>query len=276
MPPLCSLFHQPDSSLPCILHGNAKTFSSSSSPSSSLALLKMASTELEEIRLDISPSSGSASQLGQSSPCSSSSSTDGIELDDCMHPFPPACRELVRKLPGNDLCVDCGASDPQWASVTYGILLCLRCCGRHRSLGVRVSFVRSMTMDTWTHSQILAMLEGGNEQLSKFFERHSLCEGAAGALRRGSVSDAIAASAVTTVRYRTNAALFYRTELAQHVRDVRDAGVYKGREASRNKRSRQNGSTIEGKQEDRALPSRCQNEKTNPRGSVLRKAASTC
>lgn len=53
-------------------------------------------------------------------------------------PFPSSCFELMRSLPGNDRCVDCGSHSPDWASVTYGALICLRCSGRHRSLGVQV------------------------------------------------------------------------------------------------------------------------------------------
>ncbi|RLN43405.1 rho GTPase-activating protein 5-like [Panicum miliaceum] len=32
-------------------------------------------------------------------------------------------------------CVDCAQRDPQWASVSYGVLMCLECSGKHRGLG---------------------------------------------------------------------------------------------------------------------------------------------
>ena len=57
-------------------------------------------------------------------------------------------------------CVDCGL-EADWATVTCGAYLCVDCAGRHRGLGVHVSFVRSCFMDHWTPKQLRRMQLGG-------------------------------------------------------------------------------------------------------------------
>jgi hypothetical protein len=70
------------------------------------------------------------------------------------------------------------------------------------------------------------MLEGGNKQLNDFFHRHRLPSNFV-------VTSQPFEEDVQRNRYKTNAAMFYRVNLAQHVKKVEDAGLYRGRESFR-------------------------------------------
>lgn len=91
----------------------------------------------------------------------------------------------------NSKCVDCGAPSPQWvcrrsrqifrsldadlrqqASPKFGIFFCLACSGIHRSLGVHISFVRSVTMDAFKTAEVKRMEYGGNQPWKDFFNNH--------------------------------------------------------------------------------------------------------
>ena len=60
----------------------------------------------------------------------------------------------------NKYCVDCDSKGPRWASWNLGVFLCIRCAGIHRNLGVHISKVKSVNLDSWTPQQVAVRLWG--------------------------------------------------------------------------------------------------------------------
>ncbi|KAH9698334.1 ADP-ribosylation factor GTPase-activating protein AGD3 [Citrus sinensis] len=80
--------------------------------------------------------------------------------------------DVLRRVCGNDRCADCGAPEPDWASLNLGVLVCIECSGVHRNLGVHISKVRSLTLDVkvWEPSVITLFQSLGNAFANSVWE----------------------------------------------------------------------------------------------------------
>jgi len=85
---------------------------------------------------------------------------------------------LYNKDAANQRCLDCGVPNPEWASVSFGILLCIECAGHHRQMGTHISRIRSCKMDSWTEMQLHVFDHSGNRQCAEFFAANGISNAA--------------------------------------------------------------------------------------------------
>jgi len=84
------------------------------------------------------------------------------------------CKELLMammKEPANRRCADCGSYSATWCSTGFGVFVCIRCSGVHRSLGSHVTLVKSATMDNWNFKLVEKFkAHGGNKAVNAKYE----------------------------------------------------------------------------------------------------------
>ncbi|XP_068911529.1 centaurin-gamma-1A isoform X2 [Tenebrio molitor] len=87
------------------------------------------------------------------------------------NPMEAATIQSIRsRVPGNGFCVDCDATNPDWASLNLGVLMCIECSGIHRNLGSHISRVRSLDLDEWPSGHLSVMLAIGNTVANSVWE----------------------------------------------------------------------------------------------------------
>ncbi|XP_074869204.1 ARF GTPase-activating protein GIT2 isoform X9 [Carettochelys insculpta] len=82
---------------------------------------------------------------------------------------------MSKRLRSSEVCADCSAQDPCWASVNRGILICDECCSVHRSLGRHISQVRHLKHTPWP-STLLQMVETLYNNGANSIWEHSLLD----------------------------------------------------------------------------------------------------
>ncbi|CAE1237920.1 GIT2 [Acanthosepion pharaonis] len=74
-----------------------------------------------------------------------------------------------------EVCADCSAPDPIWASVNRGVLICHECCSVHRSLGRHISQVKHLKKAQWTPSRLTMVHQLYSSGANNIWE-HSLLD----------------------------------------------------------------------------------------------------
>ncbi|XP_046880653.1 arf-GAP with GTPase, ANK repeat and PH domain-containing protein 1-like isoform X3 [Hypomesus transpacificus] len=82
--------------------------------------------------------------------------------------------QAIRNAKGNNLCVDCEAPNPTWASLNLGALICIECSGIHRNLGTHLSRVRSLDLDDLPRELTLVLSAIGNHLANSIWEGRTM------------------------------------------------------------------------------------------------------
>ncbi|XP_042155102.1 arf-GAP with SH3 domain, ANK repeat and PH domain-containing protein 1 isoform X5 [Oncorhynchus tshawytscha] len=95
--------------------------------------------------------------------------------EDGLEDLTKAIIDDVLRIPGNEVCCDCGATDPKWLSTNLGILTCIECSGIHREMGVHISRIQSMELDKLGTSELLLAKNVGNSSFNEIMEGNLPC-----------------------------------------------------------------------------------------------------
>jgi hypothetical protein len=96
-------------------------------------------------------------------------SSDGLTANDSI--FKELTSEKLTAIRAlNPTCADCGAPNPDWASLNLCIVVCIECSGIHRSLGSHITKVRSLTLDKWSPNCYQLLMDVGNNYASCYWE----------------------------------------------------------------------------------------------------------
>eukprot|EP01134_Creolimax_fragrantissima_P002836 CFRG2836T1 len=110
-------------------------------------------------------------RLGPGSPTSALTTLDPSTIDSDGRDRTVDMLPILSGIMHNNLCcADCGEEGADWASINIGAVICIQCSGIHRSLGVTISQVRSLTLDTWNPSMLNVLTHTNNKLVNSKYE----------------------------------------------------------------------------------------------------------
>ncbi|CAJ1954817.1 unnamed protein product [Cylindrotheca closterium] len=102
------------------------------------------------------------------------------------------CLNKLQQKEANQSCCDCGVQDPEWAVIfkknsassssrgnirnedhpepSIGAFVCYACSVAHKMLAIPTTEIKSISVGSWTHSDVLAMERGGNQWVNALYE----------------------------------------------------------------------------------------------------------
>lgn len=83
---------------------------------------------------------------------------------------------LFKRLLGraeNSTCADCKSKGAAWASLDFGVFVCINCSGVHRSFGMHITRIRSTKLDDWIVGDYKVLETVGN-QIANLYWEHGL------------------------------------------------------------------------------------------------------
>lgn len=80
----------------------------------------------------------------------------------------------IIQIESNQVCNDCGKSNPHWCSITNAVFLCPSCARTHKKFNKKISCIKSLEVDEWSKEEINMLKIGGNERFTNLIKSYNI------------------------------------------------------------------------------------------------------